>query len=251
MMISLPIPSQEYSKFFLYFIFHQHRKLPSKIYLNMPHNATRDEIMEKIAQLTKVEKNAIRLGLLKDHKLIEYVGPDASALYLKDHPAILFGYEAPELAQETPENKEMTAETTKALVRTLILSEPKAIYESEKLVSYTRLVYIESEDTLYDVFVKVYSKMRPHILNYYKKEDKKCSIDMADWSQNTLRAEYNEFFADDIEGKWFYKLFYKDEGSKSKAKNCTTLDEKQKVVDFLRVNKINLKDLVFEVKFSK
>lgn len=56
MMISLPIPSQEYSKFFLYFIFDKHRKLPSKIYLNLPNNATKDEVLEKIANVTKASK---------------------------------------------------------------------------------------------------------------------------------------------------------------------------------------------------
>lgn len=240
MMISLPIPTVEYTKFFLYFVFNSYDKIPIKITFNMPSNTTYPEMLTKLAKLTKVKQKNIVMGLLKEHKLIEFVGPSADAQYLKDHPGILFAYEIPATSfgsltdgtsngatdsstMNGSSDNSTTAETTKmeteyeivtpvtalkdSLIRVFIQAEPKAFYESEKTFSYSRLVRFDPSDTYKDIHLKIYERMRSHFNKYFEKQNLKSPIRLEDRSKATIEKEYIKLFPDDNEGQWMYKLY--------------------------------------------
>ena len=243
MMLSLPIPTVEYTKFFLYFVYNSYDRIPNKISFNMPSNTPYPEILQKISKVTKVPRKNIVMGLLKEHKLIEFVDASADALYLKEHPAILFAYEIPTNTFSSPkgnadieeapntssdgslvngsgttmstsasnirmdtENDEFNATLSESLVRAFILQEPKAFYESEKTASYTRLVKLDPSDTYRDIHIKIYERMRHHISKYFDKSNLKNLIKLDDRSKATLEKEYNALFAEDNEGQWIYKV---------------------------------------------
>mmetsp|Transcript_9189 Transcript_9189/g.8087 ORF Transcript_9189/g.8087 Transcript_9189/m.8087 type:complete len:107 (+) Transcript_9189:608-928(+) len=82
MMISLPIPTQEFSKFFLYFVHNSNKKLPQKVSLNVPQNMSTAEIKQKLSSITGVDEGNIVLALHQNHKLTDFVDNKANALFL-------------------------------------------------------------------------------------------------------------------------------------------------------------------------
>jgi len=254
MMISLPIPNIEFSKFFAYFIYTSNKKLPSKINLILPSNATAPEIAEKLSGLTKVPANSILLGLVKEHRLVEFVEKDMTAHQVKEHPGILFAYEMPETATETGEKDGgIVSEEARTPIKVFIIAEPKAFYESDKTISYSRLIFIDPSETLRDVYIKVFEKLRPQVHNYYTKQNMPSPVNLEDKNRSTIEAEYDKLFNDENESKWIYKLFFKDENpvNKAKSKPLSTYDDKEKFSAFLQKNNTSEKHMTFEAKITK
>lgn len=246
MMLSVPIPNNEYAKFFVYFISQDlTQKIPTKATFNMISTTPYEEIREKVAQNFKVDPKTLVTGFLKEHKLVEFADEGCTAAYLKDHPGIVFCYEIPELTKiETEESK-------KIIIKALVQLEPKAFYDNEKTISYTRMVTTESNEPLKKIYIKIYEKMRHHINIFFTKNKQTSPINMEDKSFENLEKEYAILFNDDNESKWFYKLSYSVDGSKSKSKSLSSLDEDKKFGKFLSENGINENKLYFEIKISK
>jgi len=248
MMLSLPIPYDEYCKFFLYFIYADSKRIPNKITFNILTNTSYEDIIEKLSQLTKVPKSRIVMALLKENKLVEFIDKNVEAKYISDHPGIPFAYEIPEL------DDAMTIEDNKKyILKVHVMAEPKAFYESEKTVSFTRLIVMDSNDTFRDIFIKVYTKMRKHIDMHLNKIGMKNPIDIEEKARDVIEREYNSIFADEYEQQWPYKLFIREEprGQKSKSKPCASIGEFEKVADYLRRNGLYINDISFDLKFTK
>jgi len=286
MMISLPIPTVEYTKFFMYFVFNSHERTPIKITFNLPANSSYSEILGKLQDLIKVSKKNIVMGLLKEHKLIEYVDTKVDALYLKEHAGILFAYEiapAPfdanygkknedssenneEKTTMETENDEDPTELINNLLRVYIQSDPKAFYESEKTISYTRLIKFEPSDTYKDIHLKVYERMRHHIAKYLEKEKSiKNAIKLEDRSRATIEKEYLALFPEDNESAWIYKLHLVNSSKedprtgkktpceicqKAKCAKCLFPYEDVKFEHYLDKMKLAVKDILFELKLA-
>lgn len=296
MMISLPIPTVEYTKFFLYFVFNTYERIPIKITFNMPSNTTYPEILTKLSKITKVNKKNIVMGLLKEHKLIEFAGPSVDALYLKDHPGILFAYEIPSASfgnitdgatngaadssmmngssdssttatskMETESDTNTPSSLKDSLIRVYIQAEPKAFYESEKTISYTRLIRFEPSDTYKDLHLKIYERMRVHLDKYFTKQGLKSPIKLEDRSKAAIDKEYIKLFPDDNEGQWMYKLFIVNTAKedpktgkkppcdicqKTKCARCILPNDEGRVINYMEKMKIQSRDMVIELKLA-
>lgn len=293
MMVSLPIPTVEYTKFFLYFVFDNYQKIPLKISLNMPTNAQYPEIVNKLSKIVNVPKKSIVMGLLKEHRLVEFVEPSVDALYLKEHPGIVFAYEIPSVEfvynhkgansntdiesgepnQKMPsgDSQKMEAENEgppliESLARIFIQAEPKAFYESEKTMSYTRLIKISPSDTYKDVHLKIYDRLRPYLYKYFEKEKMKNPIRIEDKSREIVENEYKELFPEDNENQWIYKIFmvhnWKEDAKnsnkktpcelcqKAKCVRCILPFEDEKLSNYMQKMSTQTKDLIFELKIA-
>ena len=289
MMISLPIPTVEYTKFFLYFVFNSHDRIPIKITFNLPSNSSYSEILSKLQEIVKVPKKNIVMGLLKEHKLIEYVEAKVDALYLKEHAGILFAYEVSptpfdpnygkkstqddstavtdeEPTQMETENDEDPSSLIQTLLRVYIQAEAKAFYDSEKTISYTRLVKFEPSDSFKDIHLKIFERMRHHIAKYLDKEKGiKNAIKLDDRSRTTIEKEYSTLFPEDNESAWMYKVHLINSSKedprtgkkipceicqKAKCTRCLFPYEDTKFESYLEKMKLAPKDIIFELKLA-
>ena len=288
MMVSLPIPTIEYSKFFAYFVFESHQKIPLKIMFNLPSNTTYPELVDKISQVTKVPARSIVMALLKEHKIVEFVSSSADAHYLKEHVGILFVYEIPLVSftpntkfaktngsslQTEPDTADQTMETEgeesnsplqESLMRLIIQTEAKAFYESDKIVSFTRLVKIDPLDTYRDIHLKIYEKLRPNLFKYFEKQGAKNPILLEERSKSVLEAEFNSIFPEDNEGQWIYKLHMVNnsrddpktgkkppcELCQKKCNKCLFPNEDVRLSNYLEKMRVSPKDLVIELKIN-
>lgn len=247
MMLSLPIPTVEYAKFFLYFIFDDPKVTPTKITLNLPNSTSYAEILERIGAITKAEPRNIVIGLLKDHKLTEIATEDTDASYLKEHAGIPFAYEIPELSKDRMADK-------KLLVHTYVSADPKGFLESEKVVSFTRLLYLDNTNTLNDVHLKVYDKMRRHINLLYERSERKSPINLEERSIDRLIREYKEVFSDHNDSNSPYRLYYnrlEGKSTKKLGKSKMLPGDNSNFFEFITKEKIDLDNLVLEVKITK
>jgi ubiquitin carboxyl-terminal hydrolase 4/11/15 len=260
MMLSLPIPQIEYSKFFLYFISDNAKQLPAKVTFNLPKNTSANDIKSKLAEMVKVKENNIVMALLKEHKLVEMVSETADAYYLKEHSAIPFAYQIPLYDEDR-----MTNEQEKQfLVKCLISAEPKSFYESEKVISYTRLILVDTSVTFQELHLKVYEKMRHHVFNHFTKQGKKCNINVEDKSMKKIKEEYEELFPEDGENN-VYRLHMTNlskEDPKSgkkpvcvlcdkKCKSCVLPYEPKKLIDYATKMNVPVAEIVLDCKITK
>ena len=248
MMLSLPIPTVEYAKFFLYYVYEDPKSLPTKMTLNLPNSTPYSEVLQQICSTTKAQPQNLVMGLLKDHRLIEKVSDDADAYYLKEHAGIPFVYEVNELSKETMSDKRM-------LVHAYVFADPKNFYDTEKMISYTRLIVVDNTMTLRDVHLKVFEKMRRHINIYYEKSQKKSPInlDVLTWEQ--IAKEHQEVFGDFNEAEWPYRLFFNREEGKTSVKKLGKSRElpcdNNNLFEFLTKEKVDLEAFVLEIKITK
>ena len=261
MMLSLPIPQIEYSKFFLYFISENPKQLPTKVTFNIPKNTSSSDIKVQLAKTLGVKENNIVIALLKEHKLVEMVGENADAYYLKEHSGIPFAYQI----SMYDEDKMTNENDNQFLMKVLISAEPKSFYESDKIISYTRLILVDTSITFADLHLRVYEKMRHQISNYLTKAGKKCFITLEDKSEKRLKAEYDQLFSDDNESAWIYKLCIinpsKEDPKTGKKFNCDLCDKKckscvlpfenKKMIDYCTKMNVSIEDIVLDVKITK
>jgi len=248
MMLSLPISTVEYSKFFLYFVFDDPKIIPTKITVNVPNSTPYEEIVNKICETTNAKPQNIVVGLLKDHRLIEKANDEADAYYLKEHAGIPFVYEIPDLSKESMSDKRL-------LVNAYVYAEPKNFYETEKMVSFTRLVVVDNTFRVKDVHLKIFEKMRRHINVFYEKSSKKSPIDLESTAPEQINKEYLEIFNDFDEANWPYKLYFNREEGKGaikkfgKSKLLPTDDNN--LFEFLARENVDLDCFVLEIKITK
>lgn len=248
MILSLPIPTMEYSKFFIYYVPESPRTTPQKITLNVPNNTSYKEILEQIGSLAKADPETLTVGFIKEHKLVERANEKADAFYFKEHVGIPFVYEISELATRGEKSDSV-------LLGVFIYAEPKNFYEGEKLVSYTRLIPFNGQHTLRDVHLKVFAKMRRHISNHFNKSQKENPIDLSDSSFENIAKEYQAVFGESGDAEVPYNIYYNydqsDGLSRKAAKSKKLPMDDVKLFEFVRKEGIDLDDFILELKITK
>jgi hypothetical protein len=292
-MLSLPIPNIEYQKLYFYIIHKNPLQQPCKLTLNLPTTTTWDEIREKIASIFKKPTSSLAMYMLKEHKIQEMVSDDKNVTYIQNHPGLPFvfelfpskkGLEIEEQEDEQPIEKLNAKEnsfknhskrstttsiirnklTKPLLIKVMVLQESKAFYDTEKHVTYNRLIYIENDLTLEEVHHQVYLKFRQNIMNYHVKESNKMNIEIDVNNQNyeVLAQEYKSLFPEDRDGDMIYKLNILNQNinqkkpcelcDKKSCKSCKLPCDSNRLLSSI-IDKVTIdgKELVLELKFSK
>jgi len=231
------------------------------------------------------------MALLKDHKIIEYVSSSVDAHYLKEHAGILFVYEIPLVSyvpnprskkpngnaiedenegnsskitnDQTMETEEENASNIQeSLIRVIMQTEAKAFYESDKIISFTRVIKFDPSDTYKDIHLKIYERLRPNVSKCLDKQGMKNPIILEERSRSVLETEYNMIFPEDHEAVWFYKLHVVNNAKEDpktgkkppcelcqkKCNKCVLPYEDTKFSNYLQKMRNTPKDVVIELK---
>ncbi len=195
--VSLPIPSFNFITSNMYFIFRNSSKLPYKLNILLPSNATILELYEHLSEITKVSSKLMQVNMIKDHRIIEICNKTDDFKYLKEHEGITFIYEINDKLID------LNSEGQEPNIRTEINVYHEAASRShsneEREVSYTRIIYINRNTNREEFLFQVYKTFRPFLKGFFEMmgsslKEQPVDINLDDWSNEILREEYSKFF---------------------------------------------------------
>ena len=246
--VPLPIPTDEYSKFELYYIPHDIMITPIKINFNLLNETLHGEIKAQVANIAQDKPENLLTVFQKDNKILEFTADNSlTAQYFRDHAGVAFLFKMSDVAKSFLTSKDPN------VVRLYVYSEGRYFFESDKLVSYARLVEVNSTQTVRQIHIEVFKRMRRHIHCNFEKTGKSSIIDLKSTTDLQIEKEFRAIFDPKDEKNWPYKLSYCHEDIKTQKKIVKSKPLPvilASFYEFAKSEKIPIDGIVLEVKIS-
>ena len=247
--VPLPLPIDEYSRFEAHCIPCDTKKPLVKINFSIPNEVPHSEIKSRVAKILQEDPNYFLTVLQKDQKIVEFVKEKVDAAYFKQQGYTPFMYRT-----SLPCTEFFSKTKGLRLFRVNVYAEAKYFFESDKLVSHARLIEFNSQNTLLQLHLEVFKKMREHVWNLHQKMKNSPIIDLKQTSDAQIEKEFKSIFDLANEKYWPYKLYFCEEellSSKKLTKSkLLPLTAQTSLEKFANSERVALDNFVIEIKIN-
>lgn len=201
--ISLPIPHTNNLPFSFYFVFKNTALIPLKVKLLLSPNDTCESLVRVLSELMKINKDCIKILLIKEHKIIESPSKKSTIKYLDEHEGIVFVYEI--FNEEI--NFPLKFSDPFIQLEVNVLQSIKKERELYKDISYCRLDRVHIDSTFKDLHLAIFRVFRIYLKNFYEVVDQGKKTFFSNEEKIDYEKEFKTLFlaSDDLSEKP-YKL---------------------------------------------
>lgn len=165
--VSLPIPHANSLPFSFYFVFKNTVSIPLKVKLLLSPNDTCESLARILSELMKIDKDCIKILLIKEHKIIEAPSEKSTIKYLDDHEGIVFVYEV----YNEEINYPLKFNDPFIQLEVNVLQSIKKEKDLYKDISYCRLDRIDIDSNFKDLHLTIFKMFRIYLKNFYEVVD--------------------------------------------------------------------------------
>ena len=214
MTISLPIPATSMVNFPIYLIHKNDKNFPDKINLTIDPTAPCLTIIDKVAELVPIPKEALELCLLREQNIVDVKLQKVDVKTLKDDQGMVFIYQTHNPELDGPLEDFIEEEKIKIEIQMFIDGE-----EIEQL-SFSRLLYVSKGASLRDLHLQIYYLMRCYLASVFPPERRDRDsfwIDLEKSDLESIQQEYQAFSQEFNLQRSVYEIIYARELNNKKV----------------------------------